>query len=198
MFVTELTGFGRSMYVLISVCMKGYCKLDSEGKRRGRRATKKEQPSVVWSFGTPVWTLPLCPLTVLHLRGRCHDVPCGSRRWWDPRELRSRGRGMAPHSPRPCTVHPSFPGTLVDSRIFHPRSRTGPPSLSFLFSLVCRSHASLSSEPHPVLSPLSPLKARVGGCTMVMWFPTSCSTGDFPPRRLRFWCAAPPPPSTRL
>jgi hypothetical protein len=46
--------------------------------------------------------------------------------------------------------------------------------------LVCRSHASLSSEPHPVLSPLSPTQSSRGECTMTMWFPTSCSTGDPP------------------
>jgi hypothetical protein len=93
--------------------------------------------------------------------------------------------GVALASPLHCT--PLFPRHTCQLSNFHPRSRTGPPSLSFLFSLVCRSHASLSSESHPVLSPLSPLKARVGGCTMAMWFPTSCSTGDFPPRHLRFF-----------
>jgi hypothetical protein len=62
-------------------------------------------------------TLPLCPLTVLHLLGRCHCVFYGCHWWRGPRVPYSRGRGMAPHSPRHCTVRPSFLGTLVGSRI---------------------------------------------------------------------------------
>jgi hypothetical protein len=61
--------------------------------------------------------LPLCPLTMLHLSGRYHCVSYESRRWRGPRVSCSCGRGMAPHSPRPCTVRLSFPGTLVGSRI---------------------------------------------------------------------------------
>jgi hypothetical protein len=41
MFATEIAGFGRSMYVLVSGYMKGNCKRDSKGKRRERRATRK-------------------------------------------------------------------------------------------------------------------------------------------------------------
>jgi hypothetical protein len=95
--------------------------------------------------------LPLCPVTALHLSGHCHCVSCGSRRWRDPRESCSHGRSMAPHSPRHCTVHPSFPGTLVGSRILAlvpvPDPPTSPP-----FPVRCTATSAHQAINAPVLA----------------------------------------------
>jgi hypothetical protein len=132
-------------------------------------------------------TLPLCSVTALHLPGRCHCVCCGSRRWWGPCESCSHGRGMAPHSPRPCTVCPSFPGTLVGSRFFASVPVLDPP-LIFFTHRHRRSHASLPSVPCPVLSPFAPLKLTSGA-----------HHGDVVPHLVSHWRppSTPPPFSVR-
>jgi hypothetical protein len=141
-------------------------------------------------------TLPLCSVTALHLPGRCHCVCCGSHRWWGPRESCSHGRGMAPHSHRPCTVRPLSPAHLSALDFSPPSPYWTLLSFSLLTGTVARTPP---CQAYPVLSfLLSPHSNSHQERTMAMLFPISCPTGDPLPRRLRFRCAAPPPPSTRL
>jgi hypothetical protein len=120
--------------------------------------------------------LPLCSVTALHLLGRCHGVSYGSRRWWGPHEPCSRGRGMASHSPCPCTVRPSFSGMFVGSRFSPSFTYRTPLSLSLLY---CRRVT--RTAPCPVnLAPsflFLPHSSSLRERTMVMLFPTSYPTG---------------------
>jgi hypothetical protein len=145
---------------------------------------------VVWSNWNTDGTLPLCPVTALHLPGPCHCVSCGSRRWRGPRESCSRGRSMAPHSPRPCTVCPSFPGMLVGSR-FSLLFLYWDPLFLFLWGPVARTPpCRLNPIPSFLLFP--PLKlaqgAHHGRCSPHL----VALPSDSPLRRLHFRCAAPP------
>jgi hypothetical protein len=137
--------------------MKGWCKLDSKKRRRGKVS---HQWSVI--LGTPGLTSPLCPVTMLHLSGRCHCVFCGCRQWRGPCVPCSHGRGMAPHSPRHCTICLLSPARLSALEFSpSPPYRTLLPLVFFL--LVGTSLARLLGErtPSPPFS-FSPLDLAQG------------------------------------
>jgi hypothetical protein len=101
-------------------------------------------------------------MTALHMSGRCHCVSVEAV-GVGTHVSRARVAAAWRRTRLALALYAPLSPAHLSALEFSPSFLYQTPSLSFLFSLVCRSHASLASEPHPILSPLSPLKARVGG-----------------------------------
>jgi hypothetical protein len=138
------------------------------GKRRKRRATRKGYPPVVWSnWNARFDTAPVPGDHATHA-GRYRCVSYGRRQWQGPRVLLSRGRVMAPHSPRPLALYAPLSPAHLSALGFSPSSRYQTP-LSRFFSHRCVARTS-PCRTNPIPS-----------------FPTRTSIGSAPWR-----CCSPP------